>query len=194
MPFSLNKSTNLILRVIMPVASQPAADEGRINGLGDVLMTPWFSPKKTGGIIWGAGPVLSLPVATDPSLGSEKFGLGLSFVVLAQPGKFTIGTLFNHIWSVAGAKDRSDVSTMFWQPFLNYNLGNGLAVGASSEISTNWKADQKVTAPLLFQISKVALVGRRPVNFAWAAGPMLASPDGGAEWRFRFQMTLLYPR
>jgi hypothetical protein len=45
-----------------------------------------------------------------------------------------------------------------------------------------------------FQISKIAMVGHRPVNFAWSAGPMVASPDGGAEWRFRFQMTLLYPR
>jgi hypothetical protein len=198
MPFSLNESTNLILRIIMPVASQPAPDGNpdgeRINGLGDVLMTPFFSPQKTGSIIWGVGPVLSLPVATDPSLGSEKFGLGPSFVVLVQPGKFTIGTLFNQIWSVAGAKDRSDVNTMYWQPFLNYNLRNGLAVGVSSEISTNWKADQKVTAPLLFQVSKVALLGHRPVSFTWAAGPMVASPDGGAEWRFRFQLALLYPR
>ena len=194
MPFSLNKSTNLILRVIMRMLSQPTPDGTRINGLGDVVMTAFFSPKKTGKVIWGVGPALLLPVATNNSFGSEKFGLGPSFVVLTQPGKFTVGLLFNSIWSVAGAKDRTDVSTSFWQPFLNYNLGNGLAIGVSSEISANWKADEKWSAPLLFSISKVALLGRRPVNFTWAAGPMLTSPGGGAEWRFRFEMNLLYPR
>jgi hypothetical protein len=51
-----------------------------------------------------------------------------------------------------------------------------------------------LSSPLLFSISKVALLGHRPVNFAWSAGPMLASPDGGAEWRFRFQANFLYPR
>ncbi len=194
MPFALTESTNLILRVILPITSQPTSDASRLNGLGDIVMTPFFSPKKTGKIIWGAGPVFLLPVATNKALGSEKFGLGPSVVALVQPGKFTVGALYNHIWSVAGAKDRTDVNTSYWQPFLNYNLGNGLALGVSSEITTNWKADQKTTAPLLFSVSKVTLLGRRPVNFAWAAGPTLTSPDGGTEWRFRFQANFLYPR
>jgi hypothetical protein len=194
MPFSLNKSTNVILRVIVPMLSQPASDGTRINGLGDVVMTPFVSPKKTGKIVWGVGPALLLPVATNNAFGSEKFGLGPSFVVLTQPGKFTVGMLFNSIWSVSGAKDRSDVSTSYWQPFLNYNLGNGVAVGVSSEILANWKAEEKWSWPLLFSISKVALLGSRPVNFMWAAGPMLTNPEGGAEWRFRFQANFLYPR
>ena len=125
---------------------------------------------------------------------AARHGLGPSFVVLTQPGKFTVGMLFNSIWSVAGAKDRTDVSTSYWQPFLNYNLGNGVAIGVSSEITANWKADEEWSGPLLFSISKVALLGRRPVNFMWAAGPMVASPEGGAEWRFRFQANFLYPR
>ena len=78
------------------------------------------------------------------------------------------------------AKDRTDVSTPYWQPFLNYNLGNGVAVGISSEITANWKADEEWSGPLLFSVSKVAMLGRRPVNFMWAAGPMVASPEGGA--------------
>jgi hypothetical protein len=194
MPFALNEGTNIILRVILPLTSQPAPDGTRINGLSDVVATAFFSPSKTGRIIWGVGPAFLLPVATNQSLGSEKFGLGPSVVALAQPGKFTIGMLFNHIWSVAGPEDRTDVNTTYLQPFLNYNLGGGLAVGVSSEITTNWKADQKVTAPLLFSVSKVALLAKRPTSFLVAAGPMVASPDGGASWRFRFAVTFLYPR
>src|SRR5512137_637528 len=45
MPFALTKSTNLILRVIVPITSQPTSDGSRLNGLGDIVMTPFFSPQ-----------------------------------------------------------------------------------------------------------------------------------------------------
>ena len=47
---------------------------------------------------------------------------------------------------------------------------------------------------MLFSISKVTLLGKRPVSFAAAAGPTIAKPDGGASWRFRLSATFLYPR
>jgi hypothetical protein len=194
MPFPVSSSTNLILRVIMPLTSQPADDGTRLNGLGDIVATAFFSPAKSGRIIWGVGPVVLLPVATNNSLGSEKFGIGPSIVALTQPGQWTLGALYNQIWSTSGAIDRSDVSTLFLQPFANYNLGGGLSVGVSMEASANWEADETWTAPLLFSVSKVTLLGRRPVNFAVAAGPTLASSDDSASWRFRLAATFLFPR
>ena len=194
MPFGISKSTNVILRVIMPLTSQPGSNDVRINGLGDIVMTAFFSPIKSGRIIWGAGPVFLIPAATNNALGSEKFGIGPSVVALTQPGPWTIGVLFNQIWSVSGASDREDVNSTFLQPFANYNLGAGLSVGVSMEASGNWKADQVWTAPLLFNVSKVTLLGKRPVSLALAAGPTVASPDGGASWRFRFAATFLFPR
>jgi hypothetical protein len=193
-PFGITPSTNVILRVIMPLASQPGADGARVNGLGDVVATAFFSPAKSGRIIWGAGPVFLLPAATTTALGSEKFGMGPSVVVLTQPGPWTLGLLFNHLWSTSGAADRDDVNSTLLQPFVNYNLGNGLAVGAVMEATANWEAEDTWTAPLLFTVSKVALLGRRPVNFQMGAGPTVASPEGGANWRFRFSATFMFPR
>jgi len=195
MPFGVTPKTNLILRVIMPLASQPGptADQ-RINGMGDIVATAFFSPAKSGKVIWGAGPVFLLPAATNSSLGSEKFGIGPSVVALVQPGAWTVGALFNQIWSVSGANDRSDVNAMFLQPFANYNVGAGLSVGASIEATANWDAEETWTAPLLFNVSKVTLLGKRPVSFTFGAGPTIASPEGGADWRFRFAMTFLFPR
>jgi hypothetical protein len=194
MPFGLSPGTNIILRVILPLVSQPGRDDARVNGLGDVVATAFFSPAKSGGITWGVGPVFLLPTATNNALGGEKFGIGPSAVVLTQPGPWTAGLLFNHLWSTSGADDREDVNTTFLQPFVNYNLGGGLAVGASMEATGNWNADEHWTAPLLFSVSKVARLGQRPVNFVVAAGPTVASPAGGANWRFRFMAVLLYPR
>ena len=193
-PFPITKSTNIILRVIMPLTSQPGNDGVRVNGLGDVVATVFFSPAKAGRVIWGAGPVFLLPAATNNALGSEKFGMGPSAVALVQPGHWTIGGLFNHIWSVSGANDRKDVNQTLLQPFVNYNLGRGLAVGMTMEATANWEADQAWTAPLLFNISKVAVLGKRPVNFQVGAGPTIASPDAGASWRFRLTATFMYPR
>ena len=194
MPFGINKTTNVILRVIMPLTSQPAPDGTRVNGFGDIVATAFFSPAKSGRIIWGAGPVFLLPAATNNTLGSEKFGIGPSIVALTQPGKWTLGALYNQVWSVSGANDRSDVSSMFLQPFANYNLGAGLAVGVSMEASGNFEADETWTAPLLFSVSKVTVLGKRPVSFAVAAGPTVASPEDGANWRFRLAATFLFPR
>ena len=194
MPFGISKSTNVILRVIMPLTSQPGSTDARINGMGDIVTTVFFSPVKSGRIIWGAGPVFLLPSATSDSLGSEKFGIGPSIVALTQPGPWTVGILFNQIWSVSGANDRADVNSTFLQPVANYNLGSGLSVGVSMEATGNWEADQAWTAPLLFNVSKVTLLGKRPVSFALAAGPTIASPDGGPSWRFRLAATFLFPR
>ena len=194
MPFGVSPSTNVILRVIMPLTSQPGPEGMRINGLSDIVATAFFSPSRTGRIIWGVGPVLLLPAATNNSLGTEKFGVGPSVVALAQPGKTTVGFLFNHIWSVSGANDRSDVDQTFLQPFVNYNLGSGLSAGVGLEATANWEADDTWTAPLLFNVSKVTVLGERPVSFVIAAGPTLASAEAAASWRFRVGATFLFPR
>jgi hypothetical protein len=90
--------------------------------------------------------------------------------------------------------DREDVDSTFLQPFANYNLGGGLSAGVSIEATANWKADEAWTAPLLFNVSKVTLLGKRPVSFTLGAGPTIASPDSGASWRFRLAATFLFPR
>ncbi len=140
------------------------------------------------------GPVFLLPAATNNAIGTEKFGIGPSAVALLQPGKWTLGLLFNHLWSTSGAIDRKDVNQTYLQPFANYNLGGGLAVGVAAEATGNWEADQHWTTHLLFSVSKVTLLGKRPTNIALAAGPTVASPDGGPNWRFRLAMTFLFPR
>jgi hypothetical protein len=111
-PFAISPSVNIILRVIMPLTSQPGPEGARINGLGDTVTSVFFSPSKASKIIWGAGPVFLLPTATNQSLGTGKFGVGPTAVVLAQPGKWTLGALGNQIWSTSGDNDRAAVNAM----------------------------------------------------------------------------------
>ena len=130
---------------------------------------------------------------TGVVVGNLAAGMGPSVVLLTQPRNWTLGLLFNQIWSTSGANDRKDVNQTYLQPFANYNLGAGLSVGVSLEASGNWSADETWTTPLLFSVSKVTLLGKQPVNLAVAAGPMIANPAAGASWRFRFAATFLFP-
>jgi len=113
-PFKLNDDINLITRTIVPIihAESPVPGGSSISGMGDIVQSFFLSPAKptASGIIWGAGPVYLYPSATDDQLGTEKFGLGPTAVLLRQQGTWTYGGLVNHIWSVTGNKQRPDVS------------------------------------------------------------------------------------
>ena len=62
-------------------------------GLGDLNPSVFLTPANPGKLIWGVGPTFVFPTATDPSLGQGKSSIGPSFVVLAQPGHWTMGAL-----------------------------------------------------------------------------------------------------
>jgi len=55
-----------------------------------------------GALIWGVGPVFTIPSATDPILGTGRVLLGPTAVALVTPGHWVIGVLVNNQWSVGG--------------------------------------------------------------------------------------------
>jgi hypothetical protein len=54
------------------------------------------------GTSFGAGPVVTLPTATDDALGSRKWGVGPSAAAIVIPGDWVIGVLAQNVWAVAG--------------------------------------------------------------------------------------------
>jgi hypothetical protein len=194
-PVSISEDWNLITRVILPVISQTDVfgDSGNQFGLGDAVVSGFFSPKAptSGGLIWGAGPVFSVPTATDELLGSEQFGVGPTAVGLKQIGKVTVGLLVNHIWSVAGSDDRADINNSFFQPFIAQNFPGGYAINLNTELSQNWDADATV-GTINIGASKVIAMGKQRAQIA--AGPRIPYGNGnGSDWGFRAQFTLLFP-
>jgi hypothetical protein len=112
-PFDIGENWNLVTRTIVPVIHQndifPGA--GSQFGLGDINMSLFFSPKAptAGGLIWGVGPVLLLPTATDSLIGARKWAAGPAAVGLVLKGPWTVGMLANRVWSFAGDDDRDDM-------------------------------------------------------------------------------------
>ena len=127
---------NIINRTIAPVIYLPdltsglpelpeGVNRGSTFGLGDINHSIYLSPADSGPVIWGIGPSITFPTATDENIGSEKWSAGPAAVVLTQPGPWVIGSLVRQLWSFAGDGDRQDVSQLLIQPFVNYNMADG---------------------------------------------------------------------
>lgn len=196
-PVNLNEDWNLITRPVIPVIYQEDAlpGEGSQFGLGDTLLNLFFSPVKPtdGGIIWGAGPVLLLPTATDSKLGGKKWGAGPSAIALIRPGAWTVGALGSHVWSFAGDDDRRDVSLSSLQPFVAYTWPNAWGASVNSESTYDWETEQWAV-PITATVSKLVRLGKMPVRFQGGIGYWVESPDEGPEGvRFTFQTNFVLP-
>jgi len=194
-PITLNPNWNLISRTIVPIIHQnDVAGTSDQTGLGDIVQSFFFSPSKTEPFIWGFGPVLLLPSATNDVLGAEKFGIGPTLVILKQQKGWTYGALLNHIWAVAGKDSRADVNATFLQPFLSYTTRTAWTFTVNTESTYDWTGEQW-SVPVNFQVAKLVRFGKQPVSFA--AGPRYwaNSPSGGPEGLgLRFAVTLLFPK
>jgi hypothetical protein len=197
-PISINDDWNVISRTILPFIWQNdiAGNSGSQFGLGDITQSFFFSPKEPGpgGIVWGAGPVFLLPTATDTMLGSGKWGLGPTAVVLKQDGPWTYGALANHIWSVAGNSDRPDISSTFLQPFISYTTPDAWTFSLNTESTYDWKNDQWAV-PINFSVAKLLKFGEQPVSFQVGARYWAEAPENGPNgWGFRAGITFLFPQ
>jgi hypothetical protein len=197
-PVSLNDDWNLISRTILPLVDQdniPAAGFSEF-GLGDTVQSFFFSPKAptASGWIWGAGPVLLLPTATDEILGAEKWGIGPTAVVLKQSGPWTYGALANHIESFAGESQRADISATFLQPFISYITPKQTTFAFNTESTYDWENSQW-SVPLNFTVNQLLRFGNQLVQVGGGVRYWADAPDSGPEgWGFRLQFTLLYPK
>lgn len=197
-PFTLNDEWNLISRTILPIIDQndiPLIGMGE-SGIGDIVQSLFFSPKKptSNGLIWGVGPVFLLPSASDDALGTEKWGIGPTGVLLKQKGPWTYGALVNHIESFAGESARADVSATFIQPFLTYITKTKTTFALNTESTYDWENDQW-SMPINFNVLQLLKIGPQIIQVGvgtryWAESPNL-SADG---WGWRLQLTFLFPK
>ena len=196
-PISLTEKVGLITRVVLPYVTQYniTGIGNNESGLSDALVSAFLSPSSSkNGITWGAGPVFLIPTGTNDFLTSKKFGIGPTAVALYQNKGITIGGLINQIWSVAGNDDRPDVSTLFFQPFFNYNWKSGAGIGGNFEITQNWEAD---TTVVWFNptISAVTSLGTQKTSFSIGPRFNLAAPSGTkADLGVRAVVVFLFPK
>jgi hypothetical protein len=198
-PMSVSTKWNLVGRFILPVLSQPALVPGGEPrfGTGDIALSLFLSPKEDG-LVWGVGPIFSLPTTTDPALGSGQWSVGPTAIVLKQKGAWTFGTLAYQMWSFAATGDiqRQDVDQTFVQPFVSYTSKSGATLTLSSETTANWEKEsgERWTVPLILQVSKVTRLGPFPFSMGLAGGWYVENPGAGPKWKLRMNFAVLLPR
>jgi len=197
-PFALGDNWNVITRTILPVISQPGVltgGKGRVDGIGDLNFTAFFSPAAASKVIWGVGPALVMPTASDDVLGSDKWSAGPALIVLTMPGNWVIGSLFSEVWSFGGS-GANDVNLFTCQYFINYNLPKGWYLSSSPIITANFEAssDEAWTFPVGGGVGKLFKVGKLPMNIQAHAYKNIEAPTLGADWQFRIQLQFLFPK
>lgn len=194
-PFDLTEHWNLISRTILPVVDQQGVALGGTNnafGLGDTLQSLFFSPKNPEPFIWGIGPALLFPTATDSFLGANRWAAGPTAVVLKQHGGWTFGALANHLWDYAGSGD-GRINATFIQPFVSFANSHATSFTLNLESTYDWQSNQW-NLPANFLVAQVLKVGGQPVQVFAGARYYLETPTGGADWGLRFGFTLLFPK
>jgi hypothetical protein len=201
-PVRLTDSWNLIARIITPIVYQPLppvdtqpTSQGAY-GFGDLNPTFFFSPSKPSKIIWGVGPAIVLPTATNKFLGQGKWSMGPGLVVLTQPGKWTLGILVNNVWSFAGQSGRKDVNQMLFQYFINYNLQKGWYITWQPTLTADWEQSNggRWVVPVGGGIGRIMRLGFQPVNLTLQFYGNAVHPPGASPWGMRMQIAFSFPK
>ncbi len=185
-------------RTIIPVLYQPdvSQPQGGTFGLGDILVSAFFSLERLDKYNIGIGPALSLPTATDKTLGSGKWPVGFSLVGLTISQRWLLAVVVTNLWSVAGDSERPGVNKFQLDYFFTHYLGKGWSLVSSPSITANWKSspDERWLVPVGGGLEKMNRIGSKAIGvqihaYYTAIHPKtLPYPD----WTFRFQLQFFF--
>ncbi len=181
---------------------EPYPGSGAV-GLGDTNFTSFFSPVSTDNFSWGFGPTFVFPTDTlftniedrrSRQLGSGKFSIGPSALLVTQPKPWTLGLNITQIWSVLGSSSRNNVSQMVLQPFVNYNLSDSWYLVSDMDMIANWNNDnnQRWTVPVGGGVGKLFTVGKDAINIRAESYYNPIRPDRAPEWSANFTFQYLF--
>ena len=197
---------NYVNRLILPVASVDGAistpenpnpgGAGSASGLGDTNYSLYISPVKVDKVIWGVGPSLMMPTASDDQLGSGKWSAGVTAVALTPVKWGSVGILGRQLWSFAGDDNRSDVNQTLIEPFINYNMADGWFLLTDLIITANWEApsNQTWTVPIGGGVGRIYKIGNQAVNNRLEFYYNFERPNSAPDWTMSFTFQFLFPK
>jgi len=136
---------------------------GEVTGLGDLRLVNIVIVHAGSRFVWGVGPTLVFPTASETRTGQGKWQAGPAALAAFVPEKWLLGVLVQNPVSFAGDSDRKDANAMILQPFITYQLGNGWFVRTQPQLFFNWKTGQQ-TLPIDLGVGRVFRIGRQLVS------------------------------
>ena len=193
LPIPIGK-LNLTTRPVIPFATQPVLDmsdpsgtSGSETGLGDIVVLSLIGPASTG-FVWGVGPSVILPTATNDALGLGEWQLGPAVLLLLTSPEIILGTLAQQWWSVGVDPGGSNTSILNLQYFILKPLPGGWQIGTTPNVIINWNASsgEKLTFPIGLGAFKMVTFGRQLTQWALEGQYSVISPDAyGSKWNIR---------
>jgi len=194
-PVQISKDWNLLSRTTIPVVyQQNVYGQTTQTGLSDSTESIFLSPVHTKVIIWGAGPIFLIPTGTNNLLGTRKFAIGPTAVVLKHKGHTNVGLLASHIWSIAGSDSHPYVSETYAQPFVAYTTTEAWTFAATSYDTYNWTAGRWTAIVNPIRVAKLVKLGKQKLSAGGALRCTVTSPQYHPKGcGLEFTVTLVYP-
>jgi len=187
-PFRLTEDWRIITRSSLSVIHLPDPED--TTGLGDLDISFFLTPAKTGAWVWGLGPIFQFPTATDTTLGTGKWSAGPTGALLYVNGPWVNGILASQLWSFAGPSSRADVSLTQIEVLLSYTFAKNWYVQTNPTYSYDWKAPsgQGWTVPIGMDIGRVFPIGSQSLSVQVGAYYNVKNPEGQADWVLQTQV------
>ena len=222
MPFQLTKNWKAIFRPVIPINSFETVDNldvttgtvpgltgtdfDRETGLGDIVLWSAFSNNYKPPFVWGFGPTVMLPTATDDKLGTGKYSAGPMALAISLTDDWIFGGVAQHWWSFAGddsknidtsfgkvKTDRPDVNLTDFQYIVRYRYSAITNIGAAPNVQYNWETDE-LSLPIGIGFDTMTKFGKLPVKFgAELHYYAVQDDDFGPDWRLRLYFVPVLP-
>jgi len=179
--------------------------------LGDIILPIGVGKAKAEGWSWGGGLTFILPTSTNDLLGSHKYQMGPTALLLWANEKWLIGGHLQHWWSIGNdgassndplidasikAKHNSELNHTALQYFIVRHLPNSWQLRASPIVSVNWNGneDNKLTLPVALGVGKMVKLGPMPVMLMAEFQQAVVSPDAiGMDYTVMLQANFIIP-
>lgn len=193
LPFRVGENWNLITRWVTPIVYRPriSPNESSLAGIGNFQPEIYLSPAHPGKVIWGLGPKLWFPTASDDSIGVNKWGGGPAAAALTITGPWVFGALCNSVWAGSG---KQSVNQMTLNPFVDFNLPRHWYIVSAPIITADWHAStDRWLVPVGLGLGRVFRIGMQPVNARIQVLNNVVRPAYAPTWQLQFQVQLMFP-
>ena len=167
---------------------------GQTAGMSDLLHASFYTPVQSGNFVWGIGAMLSLPTATDDSLGSGKWAAGPAFRLTYRTADWRIGLIAGQRWSFAGSDNRADVNQLLIRGMIHHPLPNNWFFVSAPLIAANWNLPgEDWLVPVGGGIGRKFTFNKHP--WAWSVQGYynVIKPDSAPDWIIRFAIIAAIP-
>lgn len=160
----------------------------------DLEVFLYLTPAKPKGtFIWGIGPNVVFPTATNSNLGTSKWSVGPALALGVQSGGWTAFGLFDNVWSVGGWGD-TPVNTFNFQYYITWQSPGSWFLITNYVISSDWLAPvgEKWTVPLGAGAGSMVKFHKLSGAAYIQSSYNVVAPTGGSNWGVVFAFELIF--